>query len=248
MPKIRLYIEQNLALHDQISLDPQQSHYLVTVMRQKIGDEIIVFNGLDGEWVAQISETSKRQVYIIVVSQKRHQSIFPDIWLIFSLIKRNRMDFMVEKATELGVGTLIPVMTERTNYENFRSERLESIIREASEQSERLDVPKLETPLSLKQLLQKWPSERTLLHMDETGGGQPISQLLLGLNQGPVAILIGPEGGFSQEEIRHIEALEMSRKVGLGPRILRADTAALAALSCYQASLGDWHTMPKFEF
>lgn len=242
----RLFIEDDLAQGAGLALDGPRAHYLRDVLRLGLGAEVLLFNGRDGEWRARVSVTAKRSLDLLIESQTRPQAPEPDLWLCFAPVKKARIDFIAEKATELGVSALVPVITRRTNVERVNVERLRANAIEAAEQTERLTVPDVREPASLEQTLKTWPAGRRLLIADETGGGRPILAALADAQPGPWAVLIGPEGGFAREELDRIAALPGVLPVGLGPRILRADTAAIAALTCLQASLGDWReTTPR---
>jgi 16S rRNA (uracil1498-N3)-methyltransferase len=243
-PRHRLYVEADLSAGADVWATEQQAHYLLNVMRFAAGGEIALFNGRDGEWRGVIAETAKKKARLSVSERLRPQTPESDLWLLFAAVKRARIDFIVEKATELGVSVLQPVFTERTVMSRVGEDRLAAIAIEAAEQCERLTVPELRAPLSLQAALTKWPEGRVLLLMDETGAGKPIAEALAGLPPGPAALLIGPEGGFAKSELDGFSRLTFAVRVGLGPRILRADTAAIAALSCYQAIRGDWRDPP----
>lgn len=236
----RLFIENDLASGTTLSLDGPRAHYLRDVLRLGVGAEVLLFNGRDGEWRATIVATAKRSLEVGLESMTRAQRDEPDLWLCFAPVKKARIDFIAEKATELGVSALVPVITRRTNVERVNAERLRANAVEAAEQTERLTVPEVREPASLEQVLKNWPATRRLVIADETGGGRPILDALADAKPGPWAVLIGPEGGFTREELDRIAALPGVLPVGLGPRILRADTAAIAALSCLQAAIGDW--------
>lgn len=239
-PRHRLYVDADLAAGSPLWVTEQQAHYLLTVMRLAAGAEVALFNGRHGEWRAEISETGKKKACLTPVAQLRPQAAEPDLWLLFAAVKRDRIDLIVEKATELGVFVLQPVFTERTVISRVNEDRLAAIAMEAAEQCERLTVPELRSPLSLQAALAKWPEGRILLMMDESGKGKPIAEALAELPPGPAALLVGPEGGFAKTELDALSRLPFAVRVGLGPRILRADTAVIAALSCYQALRGDW--------
>jgi 16S rRNA (uracil1498-N3)-methyltransferase len=239
-PRHRLFVDAGLTAHAEIRVTEQQAHYLLNVMRLGAGAEIALFNGRDGEWRSRIVEAAKKKAVLEVQDQLRPQSPEPDLWLLFAAVKRARIDLIVEKATELGVSVLQPVFTERTVMSRVGEERLAAIAMEAAEQCERLTLPELRSPLSLSASLAKWPEGRILLMMDESGGGKPIAEALAELPQGPAALLVGPEGGFAKSELDALSRLSFAVRVGLGPRILRADTAVIAALACYQAMRGDW--------
>jgi 16S rRNA (uracil1498-N3)-methyltransferase len=243
LPKLRLFVDAPLTSGAAVPVTAGQSHYLLHVMRVQTGGEIAAFNGRDGEWRATV-RADKRSVGLTVTTSLRAQSVEPDLWLLFAPVKRARIDFIVEKATELGVSAFLPVWTQRTMASRVNGDRLSAIAVEAAEQCERLTVPQVREPRELEAVLSVWPSNRPLLLLDEGGGGQPIAEALAGLSAGPAALLVGPEGGFAKSELDALRALSFSVPVGLGPRILRADTAALAALACYQATCGDWRTSP----
>jgi 16S rRNA (uracil1498-N3)-methyltransferase len=233
-----------LAERGQIALDIDRAHYLHNVLRLEPGASVGLFNGRDGEWTARIESLTKRGGQVVLLQQTRPQLPEPDLWLCFAPIKKARIDFIAEKATELGVSALQPVFTQHTAMTRVNVERLRANAIEAAEQTERLSVPDVREPVTLEALLKDWPAERRLLLADEAGGGQPIAQALAGLDESakrsPWAVLIGPEGGFARAELDQLRKLPFVISVGLGPRILRADTAALAALACWQALLGDW--------
>jgi 16S rRNA (uracil1498-N3)-methyltransferase len=236
----RLFVEDDLVQGGALTVDGPRAHYLRDVLRLGVGAEALLFNGRDGEWRAKIAAATKRALGLGIESRIRPQIAEPDLWLCFAPVKKARIDFIAEKATELGVSALLPVITRRTNVERVKIERLRANAVEAAEQTERLSVPDVREPVSLEKLLAAWPAGRRLLIADETGGGRPILEALGDARPGPWAVLIGPEGGFAREELDRIAALPGVLPVGLGPRILRADTAAIAALTCLQAAIGDW--------
>ena len=238
---IRLFIPHDLAAGAEMALDPGQSRYLAAVMRQAVGDELLVFNGRDGEWRARITVVGKRAVGVRAEALARPQAQGPDLDLIVALVKRTRLETIVEKAAELGARRVRPVTTERTNAERTRVDRLTAIATEAAEQTGRLDVPQIAEPMKLEKLLGGWEPGRRLLFCDEAGDAKPVPDALAGMKAGdPWAILIGPEGGFSAAERATLRALPYATPASLGPRILRADTAAISALTLWQAALGDW--------
>lgn len=242
----RLYVESDLAAGQVVGLDSPRAHYLRSVLRLRSGALVALFNGRDGAWLARIEGLGKGWASLSVEHLVSEQRAEPDIWLCFAPIKRARLDFLVEKAAELGVSRLQPVMTERTVVERVNLNRLRANVREAAEQSERLTLPEVMEPLPLPQLLDGWPGERDLLLCAEAGAARPLAEQLSDSgNRSLQALLTGPEGGFAQRELDLLAATDFVRPVGLGPRILRADTAALAALSCWQAWRGDGKERPQ---
>jgi 16S rRNA (uracil1498-N3)-methyltransferase len=249
-PVTRLYVEGALAAGQTLGLDHGQSHFLRSVLRLGPGAQLAVFNGVAGEWLAEIEGLGKGWCSLQVLAQRREAAPEPDLWLVFAPIKRARIDFMAEKATELGCSLLQPVMTRFTSVSRVNEERLAANAREAAEQCERLTVPQVRATVSFGQLLDDWPRDRRLLVCAEWGEAQPIAAALqalraeLGAEPGPWAVMTGPEGGFAESELDALRKLPFVTPVGLGPRILRADTAALAALACWQAVLGDGAARP----
>jgi 16S rRNA (uracil1498-N3)-methyltransferase len=244
MSTSRLFVDGDLAAGAEAPLDEAQTHYLRHVMRRADGAPLSLFNGRDGEWKATLSLRGKKEAVARVGEQVRAQVAEPDLWLCFAPVKRARIDYIAEKATELGVSVLQPIVTQHTIVERVNVERLRANAVEAAEQTERLTVPEVRAPLDLTRLLDAWPSGRRLLMCDETGGGPPIADVLTGLDANartaPWAIVIGPEGGFAAAELELLRRIKDVTAVGLGPRILRADTAALAALAVWQSLVGDW--------
>ena len=241
---IRLYIESPLKPSAEISLGQGDSHYIVNVMRLKAGDSIFIFNGRDGEWQATLAKTDKTKTHLRLDNQTRPQSNEPDIWFAFAPIKKTRLDFVAQKATELGVSKLLPVRTERTIVSRVKTSRLVANAKEAAEQCERLTVPVVEEFQPLKALVMAWPRERKLLFCDEQKGDPLVDVALKAEDEKPATypwgVLIGPEGGFSATERDFIRSLDYCVPASLGPRVLRADTAGIAALALWQAALGDW--------
>jgi 16S rRNA (uracil1498-N3)-methyltransferase len=229
-----LFVRQLLSEGAGVELDAGQANYLGNVMRLGVGAELLVFDGRSGEWLARISDAAKKSMTLSVECRTREPESVPDVWLGFAPVKRTQTDWLVEKATELGVARLIPVMTQRTVAERVKLERLEAIAIEAAEQCGRSVVPEIAEPVTLKQLLSD--SSRKLYFADESGG-EPVAAAV---KPGPALILTGPEGGFTDEERALIRAAENAVPISLGPRILRAETAALAALAAYMALVGDW--------
>lgn len=246
----RVHIGQDLREGAEIVMDERETHYLRDVRRLEEGDLVGVFNGSDGEWDAVISRLGKRDAKLIVGEQRRPQAVEPDLWLVFAPIKRTQIDFVAQKATELGVSALQPVVTQHTVVERVNADRLQAIAIEAAEQCERLSVPQVFPAVTFKELLTSWPQERKLLLCAEAGAASPIADTLSShagagnRTVTPWAIMIGPEGGFARSELDALGKLPFVIPVGLGPRILRADTAALAALACWQAILGDGRQRP----
>jgi 16S rRNA (uracil1498-N3)-methyltransferase len=239
-PRHRLFVDADLANGVEVMLGEAQAHYLLNVLRSPLGAEICLFNGRDGEWRGVLTESAKKKAKLRLTDCLAQQRADADLWLLFAPIKRTRIDLIVEKATELGVSLLQPVFTERTVMTRVGEDRLRLIAIEASEQCERLTVPDLRPAVTLSKILSEWPSDRTLFVMDETGGGRPIASVFADRPAGPAALMIGPEGGFTKSELDGLSRLAFSTRVGLGRRILRADTAVIAALACYQALCGEW--------
>lgn len=235
----RLYVDAPLAGGASFELPKAQAHYLGTVLRKGEGEAVRIFNGQDGEWRAEIATISKRTATLHIKEQLRAPKPSPDIILCFAPVKKHRTAFIIEKATELGVSAMMPVITARTQFPklNLEKARLQAI--EAAEQTERVDVPTLHPVQKLDALLSGWDNKRTLIFADESGDANPAITALKDI-KGPSAILIGPEGGFTPQERETLRAQDFVTPVSLGPRILRADTAALSLLTLWQAALGDW--------
>jgi len=231
----RLYVEEQLTAGAAVTLEGPPANYLSAVLRLRTGAQVKLFDDRTGEWLAEIVEAGKKRVSLRLVAKLREREPVPDVWLLFAPIKRGRIDWLVEKATELGAARLVPVVTRRTIVDKLNLERLRAHIVEAAEQCERTALPELAEPQKLAHLLGDWPN-RTLFFADEGGG----EAMLDAASPGPAAILIGPEGGFTDEERAAIRALPQAKQVSLGPRILRADTAAIAALGLWMAAAGDW--------
>jgi 16S rRNA (uracil1498-N3)-methyltransferase len=235
---IRLFVPDPLQTGARLVLGSDQAHYLTNVMRRAVGEPVLLFNGRDGEWRAIIVEAGKRACALTLESLTRPQASGPDLDLVVALVKRTRLETIVEKATELGARRVRLVVTRHTNAERAKLARLQAIATEAAEQTGRLDVPEIIEPERLGQVLDGWDAGRRLIFCDEAGDAPPM--LKADLAPGPSAVLIGPEGGFSEDERQRLWALPFVTPVGLGPRILRADTAAIAALTLWQAAAGDW--------
>jgi len=237
--KIRLFVEQDLAPLQSVPLDRDHAHYLFNVMRLVAGDRVALFNGRDGEWTAEIVDAQKKRGIVRCLGQARVQRNPPDLWLLFAPIKKTRTDFIVEKATELGASRICPVQSDFTNAERIRQDRLQAHAVEAAEQCGETFVPEVTDLQKLSDMLTNWPDDRDLFFCDEelaedATAGRPNKA------RQKAAVLIGPEGGFSDAERRLISALPAVKSMSLGPRILRADTAAVAALTLWQALFGDW--------
>ena len=235
--KIRLYVDQPLGAGQAVALSQDQAHYLTGVMRLGEGAAILLFNGRDGEWRATLAQAGKRNAIAVCDTQTRPLHLPPDLWLLFAPIKKARTDFIVEKAVELGAARILPVQTRHTNSERIRQDRLQAHAVEAAEQCGATYVPEVTDLQHLDKLLSKWPEDRRLYWCDETALGQPATLIPA---TGPAAILIGPEGGFSADEAAKLRGRPNVIPLSLGPRILRADTAAVAALTLWQAACGDW--------
>ncbi|MCC7427184.1 MAG: 16S rRNA (uracil(1498)-N(3))-methyltransferase [Alphaproteobacteria bacterium] len=242
-PRLRLFVPDDLAAGATIAASAEQAHYLAHVMRERVGARIALFNGRDGEWAAEITALGTRGAELRVCVRLRAQAPEPDLWLVPATLKREAFELVVEKATELGVAAIHPVVSERSVVPRLNRTRLAAIAREAAEQSRRLSVPSVAEALPLADFLRGLRPGRALILADETGAGAPIARVAAGLVQGaPHAILIGPEGGFSPHELDRLRGSPFVVSVDLGPRILRAETAAIAALACFQALCGDWRS------
>ena len=238
MSAVRLYLDQSLVAGQSVSPGREQAHYLFGVMRLAPGDEVLLINGRDGEFRAVVAAADKRGGELDVVAQTRPLQLPPDLWLLFAPIKKARTDFIVEKAAEMGAARICPVQTDFTNSERIRRDRLQAHAVEAAEQCGGTFVPEVAELARLDRVLAAWPAERRLMFCDEAlvGAGAALDAA----GSGPWAILIGPEGGFSEPERARLRAMPQATAVSLGPRILRADTAAVAALTLWQSRLGDW--------
>lgn len=233
----RLYVPEELYEGARIELGAPQANYLGNVMRLGSGSPLLVFDGRSGEWLARIAATFKKGMTLIVEERSREAESIPDVWLAFAPVKRAQTDWLVEKATELGAARLLPVMTSRTVAERVKLERLRAIAIEAAEQCGRTRLPEIAEPVTLARLLVR-PSDRRIYFADESGGETAMSAFA----NGPALILVGPEGGFADEERELIRAAANCVAISLGPRILRSETAALAALSAFMSVAGDWRS------
>ncbi|HTT81312.1 MAG TPA: 16S rRNA (uracil(1498)-N(3))-methyltransferase [Stellaceae bacterium] len=237
----RLYLADPLAAGSSVALGPAAAHRLRDVLRLGPGAAVAAFNPQDGEWLCRIAEMTRGRATLAIEAQRRPPADEPDLWLLFAPIRRARLDWLVEKATELGVAALIPVATARTQAPQVNREHLAAVAIAAAEQCERLSVPEVRSAEPLDRVLALWPVDRRLIVCDESGGGRPIAEALAGWPPGaPAALLVGPEGGFAEWELDALGKLPIVTRVGLGPRVLRAETAAVAALAAFQAIAGDW--------
>jgi 16S rRNA (uracil1498-N3)-methyltransferase len=245
----RLYVADDLRQGARFQADERAAHYLLNVLRRGSGDPLLLFNGRDGEYRGRIAEAAKRRLMLEALEQRREQEAEPDLWLYFAPLKKDAVDFLVEKGTELGVARFQPVLTVHTSTNRINQSRLTAVAIEAAEQCERLTVPEVFEPISLEALRTGWTDDRRLLVCAEAGAATPIAEALSNLtsdvrNPHRFAVLIGPEGGFQDDELDRLKKLHFVTPVGLGPRILRAETAALAALAAFQAILGDGSKRP----
>ena len=238
MNKIRLFVDHTLGEAQSVPLNKDQAHYIFSVMRKSIGETILIFDGNNGEWEASIEEISKKSGVLLCIKQTKPQIMPPDLWLFFSPLKKVRTDFIVEKATELGVAKIIPVQTEHTNADRVNLSRLSAHAIEAAEQCGGTYIPKIEELQKINEVLENFPLDRRLLFCDEKLQASEVN--LENLKKGKWAILVGPEGGFSEIERNYLRGLKFTFSISLGPRILRADTAAVTAISLWQNYLGDW--------
>lgn len=245
--RARLFVDTELAPARELVLADAQSHYLRSVMRATAGQWIGLFNGRDGEWLGEILDLPRSGVRLRLVEQRRPQMNSPDIWLCFAPLKKSAIDSIAAKATELGVSRLRPVVTAHTAVTRVNTQRLRANAIEAAEQCERLDVPAVDEPAPLQSVLNQWPKDRPLLVCAEAGKAIAISEAAKDLGSVPYGLLIGPEGGFSPEELDRIASLTFVQMVGLGPRILRADTAAIAALAISLGISGNLASRPPNE-
>lgn len=233
----RLFIDQPI-VPGAVRIDGPQAHYLIAVMRLKLGDPVKLFDGVSGEWLGTAASIGKRDLTLEVSDLLRPREAVPDLWLCAAPLKKGRIDWLMEKACELGVDRVVPVLTRRTVVDRLNLDRLRAHMIEAAEQCGRTAVPTLDEPMKLTALLRDWPAERALFFADEAGGLPAFEAMRE--RPGPAAILIGPEGGFDDDERAAIRALPGAIGISLGPRILRADTAAAAAISLWMAATGDW--------
>ena len=236
----RLFVPDDLAEGSSFEVDAQQSHYLLHVLRMAEGAELLVFNGRDGEWRASVAARGKKSVRIEATSLERPQPATPDLLYCFAPIKQGRLDYLVQKAVEMGAGALQPVVTQHTQVSKPGTDRLRANVVEAAEQCGILALPEVSEPVKLERLLSGWDRDRRLIFCDEGAETNNPMSALKAISERRLALLVGPEGGFSDEERRMLHALPFVTAIPLGPRILRADTAAVAALAVIQATIGDW--------
>ncbi len=239
--KIRLCVDHPLAPGQSVALTEGQAHYLFGVMRAGAGTRVLAFNGRDGEWLCELQEAGRRRGVLSCLERTRTQDAAPDLWLLFAPVKKARTDLIVEKAVELGVARLLPVLTGFTNAERFRRDKAGAHVREAAEQCGCLALPEIAEPAPLARVLDGWDAGRRILWADEAQAGKGSArEVLSAAAPGPWAVLVGPEGGFTAAEQDRLRAAPFVTPVSLGPRILRAETAAVALLALWQAHLGDW--------
>jgi 16S rRNA (uracil1498-N3)-methyltransferase len=241
----RLFVEADLVVGGAVEITDRAAHYLRHVLRLEPGAAVALFNGRDGEFRARITASRKAVGRLTLEACLRPQVPEPDIWLLFAPVKRARIDLIAEKATELGVARLMPVITRHTAVARVNVERLRAIAIEAAEQCTRLTVPAVDAPQPLDAVLAAWPAGRRLFAGDEAGGGMPIGAAARDAGPGPWALLVGPEGGFAEAELDALHQFQFLTAVGLGPRVLRADTAVVAALAVLQTCIGDWCDSPR---
>jgi 16S rRNA (uracil1498-N3)-methyltransferase len=234
----RLFVPAPLGEGASVTIDGNGAHYLGAVMRVKPGDTVILNDDVTGEWAAEVTEASKRHVTLTITRNLRPREAVPDLWLCIAPVKKPHFDLVIEKATELGVARIVPVLTRRSVVDKVNAERMRSIMIEAAEQCARTALPEMGELVPLAKLLRDWPAQRTLFHADEAGGEPALPAFIAA--GAPAAILIGPEGGFDDAERAAIAALPQARAITLGPRILRAETAAISAAALWMAAAGDW--------
>jgi 16S rRNA (uracil1498-N3)-methyltransferase len=240
----RLHLPHDLALGVAVETDQQQAHYLLNVLRLREGADILLFNGRDGEWLAKLMAAGKRGATLVPSIQTRGQPDAPDLHFCFAPIKAGRLDYLVQKAVEMGAGRLTPVITQHTQMSTVGTDRLRANVLEAAEQCGVLSIPTVDDAVKLDRLLWEWEPGRRLLFCDESAGTNDPVPILRGVEERHLGLLVGPEGGFSDGERRQLRGLPFVTAIPLGPRILRADTAAVAALAVIQATIGDWTEVP----
>jgi len=236
----RLFVPQPMQAGGTVELDPQQAHYLTNVLRMQPGGQLLVFNGEDGEWLAEIAEVAKKRVVLDLTMQVRPQPGPSDLVYCFAPLKVGRLDYLIQKAVEMGAGVLQPVITQHTQMSNIGTERIRANAIEAAEQCGILAIPEVREPVKFDRLVWQWDATRRLIFCDEGADTNNPVPALQSITERHLAVLIGPEGGFSDEERKQLRALPYVTAIPLGPRILRADTAAVAAMAVIQATIGDW--------
>lgn len=244
--RTRLYVKGSFTGGADVLLDEKQTHYLTKVLRQKPEDQLVVFNGEDGEWLASINPLTKKRIALTLQKQLRPQKVSPDIWLLSAPLKNAKTETVLEQATELGISRFVPVLTQFTVASRINQERLNLIATEAAEQCERMDIPHVPPLTPLSSLLTGWEPDRKIIYGDESGTGKQPKELFSTLKQGKYAILIGPEGGFSASELALLKGMDYTYAMCMGPRIMRAGTAAISAIAIVQSWLGDWDEKPAF--
>jgi len=240
--RYRLFVQAALTEKSIIRCEPAQAHYLLTVLRMKTGSIIGVFNGIDGEWEGELQLQGRKAVTIHIGHKLKDQPTASDLMYLFAPIKRARLDYMTQKATEMGASILQPVITQYTNTYPLKLERMRLNAIEAAEQCNLLTIPEVREPVNLAEIIENWPSNRCLIYCDERADASCVIEQLRAIDAKSLAVLIGPEGGFSEQENELLRAQSFVVPISLGPRIMRADTAAVAALTIVQATLGDWCT------
>jgi 16S rRNA (uracil1498-N3)-methyltransferase len=236
----RLFIDAPLGSDTRHEVAPEQFNYLANVLRMEEGAELLIFNGREGEWKVRLTFPSRKKIVLEPVEQIRPQPPVPDLHYLFAPLKVGRLDYLIQKAVEMGAGLLQPVMTQHVQGKITSIERLQANAIEAAEQCGILSVPQVAPPKKLADLLERWPADRRIIFCDEGDEGQNPLPILAGIKEIKLALLVGPEGGFSEEERGMLRGLPFVTAIPLGPRILRADTAAVAALAVIQAAVGDW--------
>ena len=236
----RLFLPHPMQANGEVEPDPQQTHYLINVLRMQPGTQLLVFNGVDGEWLASLAEVTRKKVRLTLMTQVRPQPAQSDLVYCFAPLKQGRLDYMVQKAVEMGAGVLQPVLTQHTQMSNIGIDRIRANVIEAAEQCGILAIPEVREVVKLDRLIWEWEPGRRLIFCDEGAETNNPVPALQGIAEQKLGLLIGPEGGFSEEERQQLRALPYVTPIPLGPRILRADTAAVAAMAVIQATIGDW--------
>lgn len=236
----RLFVDTPLSAETRHEVSSEQFNYLANVLRLEAGSKVLVFNGRDGEWLAEITFPSRKKIVLQPVEQTRPQPEASDLHYLFAPLKVGRLDYLVQKAVEMGAGTMQPVMTQHVQGKITNLDRLRANVTEAAEQCGVLSIPDVSEPRKLADILERWPTDRRIIFCDEGDEGQNPLPILAKITEKKLALLVGPEGGFSEEERSLLRSLPFVTAIPLGPRILRADTAAVAALAVIQAAIGDW--------